>query len=61
MLQKLLLKEFFKKTAEATGDLIGNKIAGNVTLIGKTKSKEKEDENKKFKYPQEKGNKLLMT
>ena len=61
MLQKLLLKEFFEKTAEATGDLIGNKIAGNVTLIGKTKSKEKEDENKKFKYPQEKDNKLLMT
>ena len=42
MLQKLLPKEQFKKTAEATGDLIGNKIADKVTSIGKPKEKEKE-------------------
>ena len=41
MLQRLLLKEQFKKTAEATGDLIGNKIVDKITLVGKTKSKEK--------------------
>ena len=41
MLQKLLLKEQFKRTAEATGDLIGNKIADKITSLGKTKSKEK--------------------
>ena len=33
-----------QKTAEATGDLIGNKIADKITSIGKRKSKEKEDE-----------------
>ena len=54
MLQKLLLKEFFKKTAEATGDLIGNKIAGNVTLIGKTKSKEKKMKTRNLNTPRKK-------
>ena len=33
-----------QKTTEATGDLIGNKIASKITLLGKTKIKEKEDE-----------------
>ena len=28
-----------QKTAEATGDLIGNKIADNITSIGKSKEK----------------------
>ena len=28
-----------QKTAEATGDLIGNKIAEKITLVGKTKEK----------------------
>ena len=40
MQQKLLQKEQIKKTGEATGDLIGNKIAGKITSLGKTKSKE---------------------
>ena len=35
-----------KKTAEATGDLNGNKIAGKITSIGKSKEKEKEKTNK---------------
>ena len=39
MQQKLRLK-----TAEATGDLIGNKIAGKITSLGKTNSKEKPKE-----------------
>ena len=32
-----------QKTAEATEDLIGNKIADKITSVGKTKSKEKEE------------------
>ena len=55
MLQRLLLK-----SAEAAGDLIGNKIADKNTSVGKTKSKEKEDETKIY-IPLEKTNKLLMT
>ena len=42
MLQKLYLKEYIKKTAEATGDLARNKIADTITSVGKIKSKEKE-------------------
>ena len=42
MLQKLHLKDQFQKTAEATGDLIGNKIADKITSIGKPKEKPKE-------------------
>ena len=30
-----------QKTAEATGNLIGNKITDKITSLGKTKSKEK--------------------
>ena len=45
MLQKLLLKEYFKKllqkTAEATGDVIGNKMADEITSVGKSKQKTK--------------------
>ena len=37
-------KRVVQKTAEATGDLIGNNIADRVTSLGKTKSKEKEKE-----------------
>ena len=33
-----------QKITEATGDLIGNKIADKITSVGKTKSKEKVDE-----------------
>ena len=44
MLQKLILNELFKKTAEATRDLIGNKIADKVTSLDKTKNKEEEEE-----------------
>ena len=42
MLQKLHLKEQFKKPVEATGDLIGNKTADKITSIGKPKEREKE-------------------
>ena len=44
---KTASKRVVQKTAEATGDLTGNKIADKITSVGKTKSKEKEDETNK--------------
>ena len=35
-------KRIVQKSAEATGDLIGNKIADKITSLGKSKNKEKE-------------------
>ena len=57
-------KRVVQKTAEATGDLIGNKIADKITSIGKPIEKEKTKETKETKemyIPPEKDNKLLMT
>ena len=42
------------KTAEATGDLIGNKMADKISSVDKTKSKAKEDETKISTYHQKK-------
>ena len=39
---KIASKWVVQKTAETTGDLIGNKIANKITLLDKTKIKEKE-------------------
>ena len=50
-----------QKTAEATGDLIGNKIADKITSIRKTKNNGKKMKDKKFIYHQKKDSKLLMT
>ena len=36
---KTASKRVVQKTAEATGDLIGNKLAGKITSVGKSKSK----------------------
>ena len=44
---KTASKGLVLKTAEVSGDLIGNKIADKITLVGKTKSKEKENETNK--------------
>ena len=41
---KIASKRVVKKTAEATGDLIGNEIADKITSVGKSKEKEKEKE-----------------
>ena len=35
-------KRIVQKSAEATGDFIGNKIADKITSLGKSKNKEKE-------------------
>ena len=37
-------KRVVQKTAEAKGDLIGNKIADDISSVDKTKSQEKEKE-----------------
>ena len=56
---KFRSKRVVQKTAKATGDLIGNKIADKITSIGKPKEKKKKQ--KKFIFHQKKDNKLLMT
>ena len=43
---KTASKRVIQKTAEATGDLIGNKITDKIISIGKKKEKEKEHTNK---------------
>ena len=40
---KTASKWVIQKTAEATGDLIGNKVADKITSLGKIKSKEEEN------------------
>ena len=45
---KTASKRVFQKTAEATGDLIRNKITDKITSVAKSKSKKKEDETNKI-------------
>ena len=60
---KTTSKIIIQKPAEATGNLIGNKITHKITSIGKPKEKEtkKKKKKKKFIFHQKKDNKLLMT
>ena len=51
---KTASKRVVQKTADATGDLIRNKIADKITLLGKTKSKEKEEERQEIYIPPKK-------
>ena len=37
--QEQMLQRVFQKTAEATEDLLRNKVAGKIISVGKTKSK----------------------
>ena len=67
MPQKLLQKAQFKKIAEATGDLIGNKNDDKSASVSKQFPKElyaqmrmKQTYQKKDIYLQKKDNKLLM-
>ena len=52
---KTASKRVIKKTAEATGDLIRNKIADKINSLGKTKSIEKEEERQEIYIPAKKG------
>ena len=58
---KTTSKRVVQKTAEATDDLIENKIADKITSLGKAKSKKKKMKDKKSTYHQKKDSKLLMT
>ena len=59
MLQKIVSKQVVKKNAEATGDLIRNTIANEITSLGKTKSKEKEDKRQDIYIPPEKRQQII--
>ena len=48
-----------QKTAEATGDLIGNKIADKITSIGKSKEKEKTKKAEEIYIPPEKRQQII--
>ena len=48
---KTASKQVFRKRAEATGHVIGNKIADKITSVGKTKSKEKGNEKQEIYIP----------
>ena len=52
-------KWVFQKTAEATGNLIGNKIADKITSIGKSKEKEKTKKAEEIYIPPEKKQKII--
>ena len=56
---KTASKWVVQKTAEARGDLIGNKIADNITSIGQQKKRKKQKKQKKFTFHQKKDNKCL--
>ena len=53
-------KKIVQKSAEATGDLIGNKIVDKITLLGKSKNKEKEtSEEEEIIIPPEKRQQII--
>ena len=56
---KTASKRVVQKTAEATGDLIGNKIADKTTSLGNTNSKEKEKEGQEIFIPPEKRQQII--
>ena len=59
MHQRLLLKELFKNIAEATGDLIGNKIADEITSVGKSKEDDKTKKVEEICIPPEKRQQII--
>ena len=56
---KTAFKRVIQKTDEATGDLTGNKMANKITPLGKTESKEKEDESQEIFIPPEKRQQII--
>ena len=56
---KTASKKEIRKTAEATGDLIVNKIADKITSLGNTKGKEKEKEGQEIFIPPEKRQQII--
>ena len=58
---KAASKRVVQKNAEATGDLIGNKLADKITSIDNPKEKEKTNNVEEIYNPSEKNKKLLVT
>ena len=56
---KTASKRIVQKTAEATGDLIGNKIADKITFIGKPKEKNEAKEIEEIYIPPEKRQQII--
>ena len=56
---KTASKRVVQKTAEATGDLIGNKTADKITSIGKLKEKQKTNKAKEIYIPPEKRQQII--
>ena len=56
---KTASKRVVQKTAEATRDLIGNKITGKITSLGKTKEKKKIKEIEEIYIPPEKRHQII--
>ena len=56
---KIASKRVVQKTAEATGDLIGNKIADKITSIGKPEEKGKAKETEEIYIPPEKRKQII--
>ena len=56
---KTASKRVVQKTAEAREDFIRNKIADKITSLGKTKSKEKEDEKQEIYIPPERRQQII--
>ena len=56
---KTAFKRVVQKTAEATGDLIGNKIADEISSIGKPKEKGKTKEIEEIYTPTEKRQQII--
>ena len=56
---KTASKRVVRKAAEATRDLIGNKIADRVASLGKTKNKEKKEERLEIYIPPEKRQEII--
>ena len=56
---KTASKRVVKKTAEATGDLIGNKIADKITSVGKSKEDDKTKKVEEIYIPPEKRQQII--
>ena len=56
---KTASKRVIQKTAEATGDLTGNKIADNITAVGKSKEREKTKKAEEVYIPPEKRQSII--
>ena len=56
---KTASKRVVQKTAEATRDLIGNKIADKITSIGKSKEKEKTNKSEEIYISPEKRQQII--